>query len=126
MQVTLHTDFASLASHLAEWNELAQSVPFRLWQWLDAWWRHYGCETDGRPKRFHQLFVLSVWNDERQLIGIAPWYRLHTRSGTRVVRCLGDGEICSDHLTVLCRPENEAAVGNALAQWLTESAHRSD
>jgi CelD/BcsL family acetyltransferase involved in cellulose biosynthesis len=122
MRVTLHTDFASLASHLAEWNDLAQSVPFRLWQWVDAWWRHYGCETDGRPKPFHELFVLSVWNDEKQLIGIAPWYRLHTRSGARVVRFLGDGEVCSDHLTVLCRPENEATVSNALAEWLTESA----
>src|SRR3954469_262835 len=133
MKVTLHTDFASIATHLPVWNELAGGVPFRLWQWAAAWWRHSGSDDAGPPKRFHQLFVLTVADENGHLMAIAPWYRLHTRSGTRVIRFLGDGEVCSDYLTILCRPENEAAATAALADWLTmqqsdsaESAARWD
>ncbi len=122
MRVTLRTDFESVAAHLSLWNELAGGVPFRLWQWAEAWWRHYGCDVNGRPKRFQQLFVLTVANGEGRIVGIAPWHRLQSRSGSRIVRFLGDGEVCSDYLTILCRSENEAAVTNALADWLTDAA----
>jgi CelD/BcsL family acetyltransferase involved in cellulose biosynthesis len=119
MHVNLHGDIASLIPLAANWNELADGVPFRRWEWVETWWRHYGCHTDGRQKRDRELFVLTVWDDDEQLVGIAPWYRLHTRSGARVIRFLGDGEICSDYLTALCRPSQEANVAEALADWLT-------
>ncbi len=126
MPVTLHTDFESLASHLPVWNELAGGVPFRLWQWAEAWWRHYGCTAPGKPRRGYQLFVLTVANERGEFVGIAPWYRLTTRSGSKVIRFLGDGEVCSDHLTVLCRREKETDVATAIAHWLSaadENAH---
>ena len=119
MHVNFHGDFASLTPLAATWNELAAGVPFRSWEWLEAWWRHYGCHEDGRPKRDHQLFVLTVWDDDNRLVAIAPWYRLRTRSSARVIRFLGDGEVCSDYLTILCRSGQENHATDALADWLT-------
>src|SRR5262249_30271725 len=72
----------------------------------------------------HNLYVLTVQDDQSNLLGIAPWYRLCTRSGSRVVRFLGDGEVCSDYLSVLCRDENTIAVTQALAHWLSAANER--
>ena len=121
MHITRHKNFDSLAPHLASWNDLAGGVPFRRWDWLETWWRHYGCETGGQVKRNRELFVLCVWDENEHLLGIAPWYRLQTRSGSKVIRFLGDGEVCSDYLTVLCRTESEEAVTAALAEWLSQA-----
>jgi CelD/BcsL family acetyltransferase involved in cellulose biosynthesis len=118
MHVNLHSSFGSLAPLATEWNELACGVPFRRWEWLEAWWRHYGCHEDGRPKRDRELFVLSVWDENEQLMAIAPWYRFYSRSGARVIRFLGDGEVCSDYVSVLCRNGQEESVAEALADWL--------
>jgi CelD/BcsL family acetyltransferase involved in cellulose biosynthesis len=119
MHVNFHSDLASLTPLATAWNDLADGVPFRSWEWLETWWRHYGCLEDGRPKRDHQLFVLTVWDDDNRLIAIAPWYRQHTRSGARVIRFLGDGEVCSDYLTVLCKPGQDIQAADALADWLS-------
>ena len=51
-------------------------------------------------------------------IGFAPWYLQHSASQGRVVRFLGSGEVCSDYLAILCRPEDEDRVAAALAEWL--------
>ena len=118
MHITRHHDFASLASSLSAWNELAHGVPFRRWDWLEAWWRNYGCDDQGRVKPNYRLFVLTVHDDGGTLIGIAPWYQLRTRSGARVIHFLGDGEVCSDYLSILCRDGVEELVGEAIAKWL--------
>jgi CelD/BcsL family acetyltransferase involved in cellulose biosynthesis len=119
MHVNSHHDFQSLSPLASAWNDLAGGVPFRRWEWVEAWWRHYGCREDGAPKPGRELFVLTVWNDNDELIGIAPWYRILTRSGARVVRFLGDGEVCSDYVSILCHNDQEEHVAEALADWLT-------
>ncbi len=119
MHVNSHHDFQLLSPLASAWNELASGVPFRRWEWVETWWRHYGCREDGRPKPGHELFVLTVWDDNDELIGIAPWYRTLTGSEARVVRFLGDGEVCSDYVSILCRSEKEDSVAEALADWLT-------
>ncbi len=125
MQITRHCCFESLpAAWQSTWNELAHKVPFRRWDWLEAWWRNYSAEPDGTPTGRHDLYVLAVQDDQNNLIGIAPWYRLCTRSGSRVIRFLGDGEVCSDYLSVLCRDEHSIAVTKELANWLKDANQR--
>jgi CelD/BcsL family acetyltransferase involved in cellulose biosynthesis len=85
-------------------------VPFRGFAWQSAWWRHYG-----GPR---ELCVLAVFDDER-LAGVAPWYFETLPGGGRVLRPLGTGEVCSDYLSILCRPEQEAALAAALAEFLS-------
>jgi CelD/BcsL family acetyltransferase involved in cellulose biosynthesis len=121
MQITLHRDFDSLAAHLAQWNELSAGVPFRRWDWLEAWWRHYGCDKTGRPHNNYELFLLAVWDESQALVGIAPWYRFRSRSGARAIHFLGDGEVCSDYLSILCKPQHADGVATGLADWLSEA-----
>jgi CelD/BcsL family acetyltransferase involved in cellulose biosynthesis len=125
MQITRHRRFDTLPSAWqSTWNELARKVPFRRWDWLEAWWRNYSADADGTPTGRHDLYVLAVQDDQNNLIGIAPWYRLCTRSGSRVIRFLGDGEVCSDYLSVLCRDEHSIAVTKELANWLKDANER--
>lgn len=100
-------EFASLGP---AWNALARDIPFRGWEWLHAWWRHYGA---GR-----ELFLLGVEEGGR-LAGIAPWYLEQSPARGRVLRMLGSGDVCSDYLSVLTTPPYEEAVTAAVAQWLT-------
>jgi CelD/BcsL family acetyltransferase involved in cellulose biosynthesis len=54
---------------------------------------------------------------------------VQTRSGARVIRFLGDGEVCSDYLTLLCRDGLENQAAEAIADWLgirNECAPQSD
>jgi CelD/BcsL family acetyltransferase involved in cellulose biosynthesis len=116
MHVTCHDNFSPLLAHRDAWNVLARGVPFRTWEWLEAWWRNYW-DADG-PRTRRELFVLAVWDDNHQLIGVAPWYKVCSLSGARYVRFLGDGEVCTDYLSVLCRPNDEEIIASAVAEWL--------
>src|SRR5262245_39842037 len=75
MHITRHDNFDSLAADQSTWNELSQGVPFRAWEWLERWWRYYGCGDDGRPLAGHELMLLAVRDEQHQLVGVAPWYR---------------------------------------------------
>jgi CelD/BcsL family acetyltransferase involved in cellulose biosynthesis len=135
-QITTWNDLAALEH---EWNALAGGMPFRSWDWLATWWKHYGSvvRRDGDRERAQssdrQLYVLAVFADaeptkekERQLIGVAPWYLDRTRIKGNLLRWLGSGEVCTDHLSLICRPEDTEAVANALAETLTTKCDEWD
>jgi hypothetical protein len=107
-----------LASRAADWDRLARGVPFRGWAWASHWWRHYGQGQEGKRAKT-ELFTLGVLDPAGALAGIAPWYVESSAAEGRVVRFLATGEVCSDYLSVLCAPGKEAAVADALADWLT-------
>ncbi|MCS7306653.1 MAG: GNAT family N-acetyltransferase [Thermoguttaceae bacterium] len=108
------TEWGQLEQYATEWNQLAGPVPFRRWEWLAEWWRHYG---QSQQKR-RSLAVGVVKSPSEGVIGLAPWYMEGSVLGGRVLRLLGDGEVCSDHLSLLCQPGWEQHVGEALAQSL--------
>jgi CelD/BcsL family acetyltransferase involved in cellulose biosynthesis len=127
MQITRHRNLDSFrAAGQTTWNDLARKVPFRRFDWLETWWRNYSAQPDGTPSGRHELYVLTAADDHGNLVGIAPWYRLCTRSGSRVIRFLGDGEVCSDYLSVLCHDEHSMAVTKAIASWLKSANERCD
>jgi CelD/BcsL family acetyltransferase involved in cellulose biosynthesis len=123
MEVVRFSSLEQLEPLAADWDRLARRVPFRSWTWLSHWWRHYGEPFGGRGQRA-SLYVLVVY-DGGQPVGIAPWYCENCPCQGRVLRFLGLGEVCSEYLSVLCLPEMEERVAEALATWLT-AAHRSD
>jgi CelD/BcsL family acetyltransferase involved in cellulose biosynthesis len=53
------------------------------------------------------------------LIGIAPWYLDRTIVKGNVLRWLGSGEVCTDHLSLICRPEDREQVAAEVAEALT-------
>ncbi|HEV3005893.1 MAG TPA: hypothetical protein VGX78_15610, partial [Pirellulales bacterium] len=101
---------------LAEsWNALAGDVPFRRWEWLEAWWRHY-------RRKGAELFVPTVRDGDGELVGLAPWYLGRSTRAGRVVRFLGSGEVCSDDLTLFAAAGCGDAVARRIASWLSHEA----
>lgn len=110
----------SVAQLETDWNRLSRGVPFRAWQWLGTWWRHYGDSTESR-RQAAELYTLCVY-DHEELIGLAPWYVRTFPLHGRVVQFLGSGPVCTEYQTVLCKPGWESRVAHELAQWLTTHA----
>lgn len=106
------THTAAIVPLRAEWNALARGVPFRGFDWLENWWKTYGCEGH------KELFVLTVRDSHGTLLGLAPWYVEQGARGSRTIQFLGSGEVCSDYLTILSRAGYEERVATALADWL--------
>ena len=123
MRVELISRLDRLAEHAETWDFLAGGVPFRSWAWLSTWWRYYGMPEDA-PSRSNQLFALCVFDRHDELVGMAPGYLENSAARGRVVRFLGSGDVCSDHMSLLCRPGKEEAVAQAIAEWLTEPCPR--
>jgi CelD/BcsL family acetyltransferase involved in cellulose biosynthesis len=130
----LHVRLLRSAEELAglgtAWNRLSRGIPFRSSEWLQSWWRHYGPTPahvsnrrsandifpGGHPKA--QLFTLAVFDSSDELVGLAPWYIESSLLAGRVIRFLGDGEVCSDYQDILCRADLQDEVAAALATWL--------
>lgn len=111
---------AELQSLAKSWEDLAEGVPFREPTWLLTWWKHFGDGEWGRPAR--RLFS-AVVEDGKRLVAVAPWYIEWTTWGGSVVRPLGTGAVCSDHLTVVCRRGEEPEAAALLADHLCRTAH---
>jgi hypothetical protein len=132
MSIDLISTWKELSSLEDQWNTLAGDIPFRSWDWLATWWKHYGVgaavESPNRPQRAdeRQLYVLAVYDDgrssaranDRRLIGIAPWYLDRAAIQGNVLRWLGSGEVCTDHLSLICLRENQQQVAAAVAHEL--------
>jgi CelD/BcsL family acetyltransferase involved in cellulose biosynthesis len=114
MRVVPITTLSELERLQPAWNGLAGGIPFRMWQWLVPWWRHYG--------RGRHLYVLAVYDEQDVLQAIAPWMRESSIRDGRVLRLLGTGDVCSDYLGLLTSAGSADRVAQALASWLTEKA----
>jgi CelD/BcsL family acetyltransferase involved in cellulose biosynthesis len=109
------TDFSEGAISPADWNRIAGDVPFRRWEWLATWWRHY-------QRRSARPFIVTVHTDDGEMVGLAPWYIERSCLSGSVLRFLGAGEVCSENLTILAASGCEADVAHAVAHWLANDA----
>lgn len=99
-----------------EWTELLASSPaespFLTWEWLFAWWTHFGA---GR-----RLAIVAVRNRE-QLIAVAPLCASRGRMPLMWrYELMGTGAAGSDYLDAIVRPGYEAKALDGLsdfAQW---------
>ncbi len=92
------------------WNRLAGGMPFRETSWLRPWWN-----TIGRGRRAHLMIARDDAGDVR---GLMPLY-ICGETGT--LSMIGDGEACSDHVSVLANPADAVAIGAAMGTALTKS-----
>ncbi len=123
MQVVRLSTLAELESWNPQWGLLARGVPFRRYEWLSNWWRHYGQSSRGRAT---ELYTLAVIEGTHSLVALAPWRIERTASLGRAVKFLGDGEVCSEYPSLLCRVGDEDRAARALAQWMTQQAALPD
>lgn len=112
MRIECVTEIRNLPD-VPDWNRLAGDEPFRSWEWLVSWLESYHADIE--------ILVVLVRDDEEQLIGIAPWFVMVSKSRGRVIKMIGDGKVCSDYLGILCADEHTEDVVAALAIWLTEA-----
>lgn len=98
------------------WNHLSKAIPFRTWDWIESWWRHYGANKPGK----RELFVLFVRDLSQRVVGIAPWYLENSPWLGKTIRFLGDGEVCSDYKSILTEPNDEDTVTLSLSRWMTQ------
>ena len=134
MYIQRVTRFSDLQQYDQRWDELAGDCVFRSWAWQSTWWQHYGADQ--------QLYVLLVFDDapncklvttcldpgadEKNLVAILPCYLESSFARGRVLRLLGDGEVCSDYLDLLAQPEERERAAAALARNLCETASEWD
>ncbi|MCE9555089.1 MAG: hypothetical protein K8T91_17195 [Planctomycetes bacterium] len=110
-------DLAPLAEAM---NSLSGDVPFRRYEWLATWWRHFGPGIcGGQAGAAGELLVLAVHDDDGTLVGVAPWYVSRSLAHGKAIRFLGSGIVCSDYLTLLSQPGRESDVAGAVSDWLS-------
>jgi CelD/BcsL family acetyltransferase involved in cellulose biosynthesis len=66
--------------------------------------------------------ILTVRDERGTVAGIAPLYAVESPVWGGTLRFLGDGETCSERLTILVDPHRRAQVVRTLADWLTGTA----
>jgi hypothetical protein len=131
MFVKAFNNFADLEYYRSRWDKLAGDCVFRSWVWQSIWWKHYesGCE----------LKVLLVFEGDscsstsscqtpapEKLVGILPLYGETSHTLGQVLRLVSDGEVCSEHLDLLCEPSQASEVALTLTEYLSSHADEWD
>jgi hypothetical protein len=131
MYIQLAESLQQLEPLSRRWDELAGGCVFRSWSWLSTWWKHYGADRADK-----QLRVLLVFEGEPssqcqpteqatacspaadRLAAILPCYLEASLTRGKVLRLLGDGEVCSEHLDLLVTATNAPRAAEAFADYL--------
>ena len=117
MQVHRFTDLDELSPHAARWNELAQGNPFRRWEWIANWCRHYDAK---------EPYFVAAFDASGTLQAALPWVLDRSPMGGAVLHFAGDGEVCSEYLGLLAEPAMAEHVIPALARWLSVEQQAAD
>lgn len=118
MQISVASTNTDLTALAPAWRALharaRHASIFNSWEWLSAWWEHYG--------QNRQLYVLVVREDD-SVVGILPAYVEKTRvlrmAEMNVMCFLGTGgDTAPDDLDALIDPDREKSVAAALAGYV--------
>jgi len=113
MRINRFRDFSEVTDyHLGIWETLAANQPMMSPQWIIPWWQSYQDVVDG------ELCLLAGLSDDDRLIGIAPFYVANQNGRTKKLRLLGDGHICSDHMTLLSQSGRGGQFVSRVSEWL--------
>jgi CelD/BcsL family acetyltransferase involved in cellulose biosynthesis len=106
----------------AEWSALFDAAggpnPFLSWEWLQAWWRHFGAR---RPS-----WILEARDEAGALAGVLAFSSRPGLVGVRRWQLLGNTVTGADGLDVLARPADAHAVRLAIAAAIGATASRWD
>jgi CelD/BcsL family acetyltransferase involved in cellulose biosynthesis len=118
--VTLQRDTGALARLGPEWNRLlARSTtrsPFLAFGWMEAWWE----SREQRPGR-SQPYILVARTQAGEACGILPLYRRAPAipgSGPTILRLMGIGAACPEHLDAIVDAEDAAEIIAAMLDRL--------
>ncbi|MDZ7341281.1 MAG: GNAT family N-acetyltransferase [candidate division KSB1 bacterium] len=117
------SEFANMRQ---EWNWLlSQSTNNSLFlthEWLFTWWQIF--------KDNKQLLIIAVYDNEHQLIGIAPFYIeaacYFKLLSVKALKFLGTNKIDPDYLTIITNPGCTKRVIHEVFEWLYGNRHLWD
>ena len=114
-------DPQSLFDRSNDWNRLTRGVPTRSTHWIEPWWQMQKTVSAGDASV--KPAVAACYRGDR-LVGVMPLYcdaavNEHP-SGT--LRAMGDGNACTDYVSVLCEPDDIESVPTAIAKFLIEQS----
>ncbi|MGE0449272.1 MAG: GNAT family N-acetyltransferase [Vicinamibacterales bacterium] len=93
----------------SDWTDLlaagGAASPFLTWEWLFAWWLHYGERRPGR-----ELAIVTL-RDRQRLAGVLPAYVKTSARIVRTLRLLGSPHESSDDMDV---PQRDPASDEVL------------
>ncbi len=105
----------------SEWEDLlkraANTSVFMTWEWFVTWWEVYGSD--------HELWWLVVKDENKKLIGGAPFYIRRHRNGLmlphRELRFVGTGApVAPEHLDILVDPKDSGEVIRLIGKYLAD------
>ncbi|WDQ17317.1 GNAT family N-acetyltransferase [Rhodopirellula sp. P2] len=99
-----------LLSDMNAWDRLAGGIPFRQTVWLQSWWQPFGDAE--------RAFFLVARDESGACRGVLPLER--TEGDLRRLQTLAAGNVCTDHVSILARPEDREEVATAFASYLIE------
>ncbi len=111
-------DIDSLLADVELWNKLAGGVPWRETSWLGPWWRQFG-----HDKRAH---VLVARDESGAIGGLLPLYRSGDRTAGRTLCVIGDGDACSDYVSVLASEDEAVEIAEQIGKHLAATASDSE
>ena len=79
-----------------------------------------------RHPMFAAMTLLQRYLNAENVIGILPGYFEASAVQGNVLRLLGDGEVCSEHLDLLCQEHNAQPVAAAIGRYLTSHSDAWD
>jgi CelD/BcsL family acetyltransferase involved in cellulose biosynthesis len=120
--------FAELAP---EWEQLLPRcpvrTPFAYPQWCELWWRHF---AENRLMVRDRLWLLAVRDEAGALKAVAPFVVTSRPTlpwlAIRTVRPIGADPSVTELSSLVCAPEDEAAVATALLDWFDERSSEWD
>ena len=113
-QVETTRDIDSLLEDTQQWNSLSRGVPFRETPWLGNWWRTFGHD------RVAHLLVAR--DDSGTIRGLLPLYVPARASSDSTLAAIGEGEACTDYISVLAAEPDAIAVAEAFGRHLVATA----
>lgn len=122
--IEITSEIDSLLADPCTWNGLARGVPFRETSWIGPWWRHLG---NGR-----EPYVIVARDQAGNLRGLLPLYRRepsrkeqHRRGlgpSGRTLAIMGDGDACSDYVSVLAHERDASQIAQQMGEHLISVA----
>ncbi len=92
------------------WDRLAGGIPFRQTVWLRSWWQQFGDAE--------RAFFMVARDESGDCRGLLPLER--TEGDFRRLQTLAAGNVCTDHVSILVRPEDREEVATAFAKHLIQ------
>lgn len=112
MHLTIYTDSSAFDLLAQEWDELLlRSVKppfFMRYSFQRTWWQHLGND---------ELVLITIRNEDNQLVGLAPLYGQTDAAGQRELAFVGCVDLC-DYLDLLIDKDYVETVHQALLDCL--------